>query len=104
MCFCALTALTLDVIYCGVFLLWPYFGAKLGSGVHRWERTLSLVGYGFWLSALALVFAVAANPGRVRKLLLVLCIVSAAFWFFMQLPVNDFLAVEQARQATSQAP
>ena len=100
--FWGLSTLTVDVLYCGVFLLWPYFGATLGSGAHRWERTLTLVGYGFWLSALALILAAAASPGRVRKLLLLLSIVAVGFWFSMQIPIKDFLAVEQAQQAASQ--
>jgi hypothetical protein len=102
MCVWGLATLTADVLYCGVFLLWPYFGATLGSGVHHWERTLTLVVYGFWLSALALLMAVAANPGRTRRLLLLLSIAGLAFWFVMQIPVSDFLAVEHARQAASQ--
>ncbi|MGI9101020.1 MAG: hypothetical protein ACR2IF_01125 [Terriglobales bacterium] len=64
-----------------------------------WQRVRNLVGYGFWLSVVATVLAITANPGRVRRLLLLLCIAGVAFWFFMQLPVGDFLAVEQARQA-----
>jgi hypothetical protein len=89
-------------LYCALFFFWSYFGATLGSGVHRWERILTLVACGFWLSALALVFAVVANPGRVRRLLLLLSVAGVAFWFVMQIPVSDFLAVEHARQAASQ--
>jgi hypothetical protein len=101
MCFCALAALTMDALYCAVFLFWPYFGAALGSGVHRWQRTLNLVGYGLWLSVVAAVFALVANPGRTRRLLLLLCFAGVAFWFLVQIPVGDFLAVEKARQAAS---
>src|SRR5215469_10995501 len=52
-----LSILTVNLAYCAVFLLWPYFGAVLGSGAARWELTAKLVAFGFWVSAFTLTLA-----------------------------------------------
>lgn len=108
----ALTVLAADLMYCAVFLLWPYFGAKQGGGVRRWELTAQLVAFGFWLSVLALTSAIVCKGGTTapakarvgqRFVLVIMSLAAMFFWFAMAIPVSDFHAVEGAREAASHA-
>lgn len=100
---CTLVVLTADLAYCALFLLWPYFGAKLGSGVGRWELTARLVAVGFWASSLALILAIVCKAGKQKYALVALSLVAMVFWFTMRVPVTNFYVVEGARQAASQS-
>ena len=97
----ALVALTGNLAYAAVFLLWPYFGAKLGSGVPRWELTSRLAELGFWLSVLSLGLSMLCRKQRLA--LGGLSFVAMAFWFTIQIPISDYLAVEGARQGAAHA-
>lgn len=106
----ALTVLAADLVYSAVFLLWPYFGAKQGSGVGRWQITAQLVAFGFWLSAFALTSAIVCKCGTTAKarvgqrfVLVLLSLAAMFFWFAMAIPVSDFHAIEGAREAASHA-
>jgi hypothetical protein len=108
-----LTIVTADLAFCAVCLLWSFFGAKQGSGVTRWQLTADLVTCGFWVSAFALIAAIvckAGTKGPVRArvgqkfVLILLSLAATLFWFAISIPVNDFYAVEAAREAASHAP
>lgn len=101
--FAAVVLISCDFVVYATFLLWPFFGAKAGNGVARWEHTLNMVSVGFWVSVIALLLALVTVGKVVRRLLLVLSIAGVFFWFVMRIPVGDFLAVERAKQAASHA-
>ena len=107
-----LTIMTVDFAFCAVCLLWSFFGAKQGSGVTRWQLTADLVMCAFWVSAFALILAIVCSAGtkspvraRVGQkfVLILLSIAATLFWFAMSIPVNDFYAIEAAREAASYA-
>jgi len=99
----AVVLVSCDLVIYATFLLWPFFGAKAGSGVARWEHTLNVISVGFWVSVIALLLALVAVGKVVRRLLLLLSIAGVFFWFVMRIPVGDFLAVERAKEAASHA-
>lgn len=107
-----LTILTVDLAFCAVSLSWSFFGAREGSGVRRWQLTADLVTCGFWVSAFALILAIvctAARKGPVRPrigqkfVLILLSLAAMLFWFATLIPVNDFYAIEEAREVASHA-
>jgi len=99
-----LTVLTVDFAYCVVFFRWPYFGARVGDGAARWELTARFVMFGFYGSALALLFAIICKSAKLRVTLAVLSLAATCFWYVMLIPITDRYAVESAREAASQSP
>ncbi len=96
-----LTLLTVDLAFCAVFFLWPYFGARVGGGAARWELTAKFVMLGFYGSAFALFSAIICKNAKLRVALAVLSLAATCFWYVMLIPVSDFWAVERAREAAS---
>jgi hypothetical protein len=99
----ALIVLTADFLLYSCFWFWPWFGAKPGGGFAVWQRAVTLVQVGFWLSIASLVLALASAGKGARRAVIALCVAAAFFWTMMVVPAVDFRTAESRRQAGSES-
>jgi hypothetical protein len=72
-----------------------------GNGVARWERTVTIIGMGFWLSLASSAVSI-PSVGRARKVLITLSLAGVAFWLLISVPVMNALYIERVRRHAQQ--
>jgi hypothetical protein len=89
------TLLVYEAFWISLFL------PNTGTGVARWERAVSIMGVGFWLSLASSAVSI-PSVGRAGKVLITLSLAGVAFWMLISIPVVNALSIERFRRHAQQ--